>query len=110
VAWIGYGGKEDPVEFGAALELDKKQEQSDGERYDCPVPEYLEDKTIQKVQTWAGCSFNEAFDMLNENPVRFDRILGWANAEAEAEPHAYKRAKAEMEAEKSHNEAAAPDW
>lgn len=47
--------------------------------------------------------------MMLGNPVRFRRLLGWANVETEAEPIIYKRAKAEAEADANHDEASDPN-
>lgn len=70
------------------------------------MPEYVRDKNIQRVQQWAGISFDDAERMFHTRPARFLRLLGWANVEADAEPIQYAYADEKAKNKAAHEKAA----
>ena len=105
VAWLGFLGKEDPVAFGASLQADKENE-SGG--HACPAPEYSWAREIKNVGDWTGDGWERARQLREENPWLFALLSKSASAEQDAEPLQIKAARAEAEAQESHNEAAQP--
>ena len=54
--------------------------------FECPIPAYVRDRQIKRVAEWfCGGDGEQAERMLQSRPARFHEVLGWANAEADAE-------------------------
>lgn len=100
---MGYGGEKDPREVGPALQK-AQAEKSRARKYECPEPEYLHDKSIKRVAEWCNDTFTFASQLLNENPAHFYRLLGWADAESDAEPVAMKYQDAKNKQKDSHKD------
>lgn len=108
MAWLGFLGKEDPVEFGAALQRDKEEEEGG---HPCPAPPAVTwAKNVQAVQKWMGITWERAREIHDENPALFKMVLDISSAEKEAEPLQIKTMRAEQKAEEEHNAAAAPRY
>lgn len=107
VAWLGFLGKEDPVEYGAALQKDKEEE---APLHESPIPLYGWAKNIQRVAEWDKTNWHLARELSEHNPFLFEFLLGCANVEKDAEPIQLKTLQAEREADDEHEKAASGAW
>lgn len=101
--WLGNSAELDPARFGATMRQAKELEP---EKFPCPNPKYLFDKSIQRVAQWCNFSVPDAEKMYENEPARFNRYLGWSEVESEAEPVAY--AHAEVKAKRKNNKSDGP--
>ncbi len=95
--------------FGAALQQDKEQE-LEGERYECPDPLFAPHRAEQLVAAWLHGSVIDARALAETDLLLYHQFLYFQAAVNEAEPIRARIAQAEAKANASHNEASEPGW
>ena len=86
------------------MQVDAEEKARSG--YACTSLEYAWAREIKNVAEWMKTDWHEARALKSANPWLFNLVAQCHRAEQEAEPLQLKTTQAEMEAEKSHQDAA----